>query len=86
MFKVKGGGSMKSAVDDGAVLREELAPVGEELRVVMLAGSVRLEAGPKEDVHAMGILAGSPGDAGEGRRCSSLGLRGGRQSSDETEE
>lgn len=52
-----GAGEVERAIDDGAAIGEELAPVGEELRVVVLAGGVGLEAGPEEDAHAVRVLA-----------------------------
>jgi len=44
--QIGGGGGVKRSVDDGAVLGEELGPIGEELGVVVLAGLVGFEAGP----------------------------------------
>src|SRR5690349_15595226 len=52
---------MQGARDDSTVLRQQLAPVGEELRVVMLARSVGLETGPKVNLYTVYILAGDGG-------------------------
>ena len=46
-----GGRGVQRSVDDGAALGEDLAPVGEELRVVVLPGAVRLQAGSNVNMH-----------------------------------
>ena len=57
MFQVGFGRAVQGAFDDSAVLSQKLAPVGQKLRVVMLARAMGLQAGPDVDVHAVGVLA-----------------------------
>ena len=57
--KIGARGRVESAIDNGTVLRKNLAPVGEELRIVVLPGVMRFEAGPDVDVRARCVL--SPG-------------------------
>jgi len=48
---------MERAIYDGTVFGEELAPVGEELRVVVEAGAVGFQAGAQVDLQAVWVLA-----------------------------
>ena len=73
MFEGGTTGGMEGAIDDGAMLRQNLAPVGKKLRVVVLTDGVGLEARPKVYVHAGGVLALRPGRPL--RACASSGLR-----------
>ena len=57
MFQVGSAGPMQRAIDDGPMLRQQLAPVGKKLRVIVLAHGMGFEARPDIDVHAVGILA-----------------------------
>ena len=43
MFEVGSAGDVQSAIDDGPMVRQNLAPVGQKLRVVMLTLAVGLE-------------------------------------------
>lgn len=63
--QIVGGGGVERSIDDGAVLGEQLAPVAEELGIVVLAGLMRFESGPDVDVHAVRVL--SPGTGRRGR-------------------
>src|SRR6185437_4219180 len=69
---------VECAIDHRAMLRENLAPISQKLRIVMLAGLVRLEPGPDVNVHAIWILVPR-------ERCLQLrrgyigSLRGGRE-------
>ena len=51
-FELGGRREVQRAVDDGAALGQQLAPVGEELRVVVKPGTVRLQAGADVDLEA----------------------------------
>ena len=47
---------MQGTIDHGAMLGENLAPVSEELWVVVLSGKMGLEARPDIYVHSVRIL------------------------------
>src|ERR1700758_5552654 len=56
VFKVLLGGCVERAVDNGAVLGENFAPISEELRIVVLAHEMGLQSCPDVYVHAIRIL------------------------------
>ena len=76
VFQGGTAGRMESAIDNGPVLGQNLAPVGQKLRIVVLTGRMRLEARPNEHVHPGGVLALRPGRPL--RAGASSGLRPGR--------
>ena len=73
MFQVGVAGGMKGAIDHGAMLRQNLAPVGQKLRIVVLADAMGLETAPDIDMHPIGVLPLHPGNALRSRSASPLG-------------
>ena len=61
MFKFGGAGRMQGTVNDGAVLRQSLAPIREKLGIVMQTGRVGLQPCANVYVHTIGILTRDPG-------------------------
>jgi hypothetical protein len=57
MLEIAAARRMQRAVYNSAVFGEELAPIGQKLRVIMLTGKMRLQTRPDVDTHAIGILA-----------------------------
>ena len=55
-FEVGSRGHMERALDDSATFSEQLTPIGEELGIVVLSGTVGFQARPDKDVHPVGIL------------------------------
>ena len=64
LLQLLGGGEIHRALDLRAAFGQELRPFAEETRVVMLARSVRLDAGADEDAQRLG--GGSGVGEGEG--------------------
>ena len=58
---------VQSAVDDGAAIRQELAPVGKKLRVIVLALRMGLQSGLDKDTER-GSLRRLSGGCGRLRR------------------
>ena len=56
MFEVGSAGGMQGAINHGPVRRQNLAPVGKKLWVIMLPFAVRLQARPDIDVHPVAVL------------------------------
>jgi hypothetical protein len=54
---------MQRTIDNGSVLGEDLAPVGQKLWIVMLANLVRFQPSLEVHVHPVGVLAPWPGCA-----------------------
>src|SRR4051794_36392319 len=57
MFEVGTAGRMQRTVNNCTVLCQKLAPVGEELRIVVLARKMGLQARPEVDMHSVRILS-----------------------------
>src|SRR5215471_13461030 len=56
VLQVRGRGSVQRAINDRAVLGQKLAPVGQELWIVVLPRLMGFESSPEEDMHAVGVL------------------------------
>src|ERR1700728_838664 len=59
-LKFFSAGVMQRTIDDCAVLGEDLAPVREKLRIVMLANLVSLKPRLEVYMHPVGVLAPGP--------------------------
>ena len=47
---------MQRALNHRAAFRQQLAPVGEKLRIVMLPRAVRFQSSPEKDSHTVRVL------------------------------
>ena len=61
MFEIGSARGMQRAIDDGSAFGQKLAPIGKELRVIVLTRQMRFKSGPDVNVHAVGILSRHPG-------------------------
>src|SRR5262249_21804517 len=69
VFEVGAARRMQGAIDYGPVRGQKLAPVGEELRVIVLALAMGLEAAPKVYVHTIAVLSLRQRSAAASRLC-----------------
>ena len=72
VFQVGAARGVQRAIDDGPMRGQDLAPVGDELRVIVLAFAMGLEAAPEVDMHAVAVLALRSRSAASGLRPGSL--------------
>ena len=56
MLEIGSARPMQRPIHDGSMLGENLAPICQKLRIVMLTGKVRLQSRPDIDMHALRIL------------------------------
>jgi hypothetical protein len=63
MFQVGAAGKMESAIDNRSMLGENLAPIGQELGVIMLPYLMGFQTRPEINMHAVRILTLWPGSA-----------------------